>query len=162
MTVPMSYNDTRVVDLDYVTGSSGSQLLELVDVSMMWDTDIYLEDIIMGTIIDFKLAGNYEFNSQVNDDPKRFKLHFVNLYTGTTNPEWDTDIVVYSNDGSIYINNKLLQNMDYKVVDLLGRVVVSGSTDQYTHQINTLKRKQYYLIQIINDGINKIHKVYLE
>jgi len=112
MTVPMSYNDTRVVDLDYVTGSSGSQLLELVDVSMMWDTDIYLEDIIMGTIIDFKLAGNYEFNSQVNDDPKRFKLHFVNLYTGTTNPEWDTDIVVYSNDGSIYINNKLLRNME--------------------------------------------------
>jgi|GEM_PF-1084544 len=162
LSVPLIYNDTRVVDMDYIPGNSGIQLMELSHYEMMWDTEIYLEDQFTSKIIDFKTNPDYEFESSLNDDTNRFKLHFVNLYTDVRNLDFEKGILVYSADGSVYISNKNLYNLDIRVVDILGRVVNAANTSQYSERINNLKRGQFYLVHIQSNEISGNYKVFVK
>ncbi len=162
--IPMLYNDTRVINMDYVVGQNGSQQLLLDDHIMMWDTDILLEDLHLNSLIDFKENPIYGFDATTTDDPDRFKIHFLNIVTSTDQNNIDEGVTVYSDDGSIYIINDKSIDKDANiwVYDLLGRKAAVASTGDRVYRIDNLSADQYYIVKVMCNNSVVTKKVYLK
>ncbi len=164
VSVPMLYNDTRVVDINYLAGQNGSQRLVLDEDVKMWETDILLEDVAFGELIDFKKNPEYNFEGSIADNPRKFKLHFVNLVTSVDTQVDENFLSIYSNDRSVVVVRNLESEdkaMDIQIVDLWGRNISDSKTYDRYYRSKVLKENQYYIVKVLIGNSLSVKKVFV-
>jgi hypothetical protein len=120
---------------------------------------VYLKDQKINT--DQNLSDNpvYAFSSEVNDDPNRFLLHFINT-TGTDEPT-SPPIKVYTAAGKIYING-VADESEIIVRNMMGQVVLRDKTNGKslnTLNANSLQSGVYIVSMVGNTKVTSIKVV---
>ncbi len=165
LSVPMLFNDTRIVELDYDARTSGNQQLVLDKHVMMWDTEIFLEDVDNIKIIDFKANPVYEFETDVSDSPKQFKLHFLNIFTNNNEvKDNDNCVLVFSNNGLMNVarcDESIEKFMDIAIYDIMGRSVINTRVSDNYYRSEKLRVNQYYIVKVLIGSSLRLKKVYV-
>ena len=162
--LPIMYNTTRIINLNYGVGESGFQKFILSETFMMENTEIILEDLFLNKLIDFKQHNEYTFDASVTDDANRFKLHFINTITSNEEIDNNEGVFAFDDDGSIYVaisDNYRHKIADIRIFDLLGRKTADVKTGNKIYHFDKLPGNQYYIVKIMINNSIIVKKVYL-
>jgi len=134
------------IPIGFKTGFAGNFTISLNEISDIPSEQIFLEDLVAGTIIDLKL-NNYTFYSIATNDISRFKL----LFAIPTKVEMfnSQSIQVYASGNTMYANipqNKISQLTIY---DMLGRQVFTKITKDVNNVFDLLSLHGNYIVKIV-------------
>jgi hypothetical protein len=150
-TVPLAFKTTTdgnfTIAIDHVDGLfSGSQ-------------DIYLVDSKTGTETNLK-TNSYQFTATAGVDNSRFTLTFQKTLSLDPQALNDNSVIVYKNNGVIYVNSgdKMMNNI--KVFDIQGRLIAErNNVKANTTSIQNLKASnQVLIVQVTNEDNQVISK----
>ncbi len=154
----------RVVSLHFNAGPSGTQHLKLDKTALMEDIDIFLEDLETANTINFKEHPDYTFAATSNQDPARFRLHFVNNAFGLGEENQADVTAIYALKGSIFVKRDEKyagEKMSVEIYDMLGRLVNSTTSTDVFIKIDT-KAKHYVLVKVKDPYTSTVRKVFVE
>jgi hypothetical protein len=125
------------------------------------DTEFYLEDLKEGTVQNLKDNPQYNFTSEVSNDPSRFLLHFGNPSAIEENvTEW---IKIYSYNNVINILNPSQGKMNIFVCDILGRQIIEKEVNGIGMiQLQTQAERGYYIVKVQSGNQVTQKKVFLQ
>jgi len=156
-----SKNNT--VHFGFEIGISGIYFIEANNLDN-FDTlnQIILEDFLTGDLHDFRQDSIYSFYADIDDDNKRFLLHFKN-FTKINEKENPGEIQVWAHGKNIYIKNKSTDNtiVYYYVCDILGQEIIRGKINGKSDIIIPMKVKTGNYIIRITGNINYSKKLFL-
>lgn len=124
------------------------------------DLNIYLEDILTGSIINLNTALEYQFNYDFNQDVHRFNLHFE--FPNNINNFEQSNFTIYSSGD--YINVNLLESgsAEIQIYNILGQnVLYQKINDQKEHKFY-INQSGYYIVNIISNSYNETVKVFVQ
>lgn len=157
---PLVYNTERIVPLNIENFIDGEYDLTISDMDNLPFVEIMLEDILTGDTHDFNNSDTYHFTANHYDDPNRFFLHFLSIYTGIDNSVLDNDIKIYSNDNKIYIQSKDNESGTVEIFDVLGRILFKESMQE--RLIIPVNDYRILFIRVIKNNIVKTKKVFIK
>ncbi len=132
---------------------------------------IYLKDEYTNTLTNLNSTSSYDFNITADAASwgnSRFKLLFANSSLGLNSAQLNNTIELFPNPASTEINLKFNTNssddqMNYQVIDLLGKVIIEGTTDVINQiakiNIELIPSGQYILRSTTNSTTNTIRFV---
>jgi hypothetical protein len=132
---------------------------------------IYLKDEYTNTLTNLNSTSSYDFNITADAASwgnTRFKLLFANSSLGLNTNKVTNSIELFPNPASTEINLKFNTNsrddqMNYQVIDLLGKVIIEGTTDVINQiakiNIELIPSGQYILRSTTNSTTNTIRFV---
>lgn len=132
---------------------------------------IYLKDEYTNTLTNLNSTSSYDFNITADAASwgnTRFKLLFANSSLGLNTNKVTNSIELFPNPASTEINLKFNTNsrddqMNYQVIDLLGKVIIEGTTDVINQiakiSIELIPSGQYILRSTTNSTTNTIRFV---
>jgi hypothetical protein len=156
--------DHTVVPLGFTAGVSGTYELTAGNLeSFTGNGSIFLEDLLDHTWHDLKASPVYLFSHDVNNDPHRFILHFMDQFVNVGDKTSDP-LQVYSFGEYVYIRNSGdFHPGEVQVIDMLGRSVYRAPLEnavvcKYNPGVNI----GYYVVRVVSGGNVINQKVYLE
>jgi hypothetical protein len=156
--------DHTVVPLGFTAGVSGTYELTAGNLeSFTGNGTIFLEDLLDHTWLDLKASPGYIFNHDVNNDPHRFILHFMDQFVNVGEKASDR-LQVYSFGEFVYVRNSGdFHPGEVQVIDMLGRSVYRGPLENsIVSKYNPGVNSGYYVVRVVSGGIVINQKVYLE
>jgi hypothetical protein len=122
----LPFNNADTIDFGYHVGTAGTFQIAIDHVNGLFSTDenIYLEDKLLNTTVDLRLAP-YSFTTAIGTFNTRFVLHYLptsTLGTGTINFENSVQVVT-NEKATVYSSNQNIKNI--VVFDVLGRKIDS-------------------------------------
>jgi hypothetical protein len=123
---------------------------------------ILLEDLKENTIVDLRENPEYSFNTNPEDNPERFRIHFKST-AGIGDNENSNILDIYSYNSNIYIINPNFINADIVVYNLMGQEVSTNKV--FGEEFNSfhLNVKQgYYIVKVISEQSISTSKIYLK
>jgi hypothetical protein len=132
---------------------------------------IYLKDEYTNTLTNLNTTSAYDFNITADAASwgnKRFKLLFANSSLGLNVSQVSTTIELFPNPASSEINLKFNSNtndgiLNYQIIDLLGKVILEGTTDVQNLvakiNIESVPNGQFILRSTTNSSTNTIRFV---
>lgn len=137
-----------VIPMVFKAGQNGTFNLNFDNVATFSNSAmVYLEDKQLGTLTDVRANANYEFNSNVNDNPERFAIRFEpGVQANVTNQTCDAlgSITLTQNGGTVWAS--------YTVVDNNGVTYATGNNFNGTAIINNLTAQEYIVTLTSADG----------
>ncbi|MEA3494641.1 MAG: T9SS type A sorting domain-containing protein, partial [Bacteroidota bacterium] len=126
---------------------------------------IYLEDLKENTIHDFD-KGKYSFNANVNDNTKRFILHFIikqkiNDIT-SVDDENANNIKVFSYENNVFINLEKLEKSTISIYDICGKEIVSKQSEKGINKIVLDVKSGYYIVRVQSGDKNYSEKIFIK
>jgi hypothetical protein len=127
---------------------------------------IYLKDEYTNTLTNLNSTSTYDFNITTDAASwgnTRFKLLFANSSLGLNTNQLSNTIELFPNPASTEINLKFNTNssddhMNYQVIDLLGKVILEGTTEIQNQlakiNIELIPSGQYILRSTTNSSTN--------
>jgi hypothetical protein len=153
-----------LVPLGFTAGVSGTYELTAGNLeSFAGDGTIFLEDLLDHTWVDLKASPVYLFNHDLNNDPHRFILHFMNQFVNVGD-KTSAPLQVYSFGEYVYVRNSgdFLPG-EVRVIDMLGRSVYRTTLENsIVSKYNPGVNSGYYVVRVISGGNVINQKVYLE
>ena len=154
-------NENVVVPVGLKVGVNTSYTITASDVeSFNAGTQVYLEDLKTGKMINLTEQNAYTFDATTTDNVNRFKVHFGNASTTTSS----TAINAYAFENTVYVNNPSLVNInDVVIYNALGQVVTS-----FKPEISTLAKYNVnlasgsYIVKMVTDNNVVSNKVNLK
>ena len=122
-------------------------------------TQILLEDTKLNTFNDLNKQSIYTFISDASDDVNRFKIHFAVANTINSN-----GINIYTNNNTIYINNKANEQLKEIVVyDLQGKEVMrKQNLNNSVTSLNMEYVTAYYMVKVVTSSNTITQKVFVK
>lgn len=132
---------------------------------------IYLKDEYTNTLTNLNSTSTYDFNITADAASwgnSRFKLLFANSSLGLNSAQLNNTIELFPNPASTEINLKFNTNttddlMTYQIVDVLGKVVLEGTSDVQNQiakiNIESVSNGQYILRSTTNSTTTTIRFV---
>ncbi len=145
----MPFSET--IDLGFSMSESGEVTFSLNNVNDF--SEIVLEDKVEGKFTDL-LKNTYSFNYSTDEsETGRFKLHFKQ--EALSEVDYLSDLDIYSNQGTIYINNnKKLTNVELKIYSISGQLVYSNNYSDLTNKEIQTSLKGVYILKLnSNEGV---------
>ncbi|QBN20017.1 T9SS sorting signal type C domain-containing protein [Flavobacterium nackdongense] len=143
-----NFDASDVVALNFKTNVSGDYTIAIdqVDGLFSGNQDIYLVDSKTGTETNLK-AGAYNFTAAAEVDNTRFSLKFQKTLSVNAQTIADNSVIVYKNNGGIYVNSGAKTMNNIKVFDIQGRLVAErNNMKSNTCSIQNLKASNQILI----------------
>ena len=154
-------NENVVVLVGLKVGVNTSYTINATDVeSFNAGTQIYLEDLKAGKMINLTEQSSYTFDATTSDNVNRFKVHFGKASTTPSS----TAINAYAFENTVYVNNPSLVKINEVVIyNALGQVVTS-----FKPEISTLSKYNHklasgsYIVKMLTDNNVFSNKVTLK
>jgi len=155
-----SLNVYPIIQLGFKPGAAGNFTITASDLETFASgTNVYLEDLLTGRDQDLQVNPVYEFNAVAGQPEHRFNLHFAALGV----PEASgSNIRIYSNEQTIYVNIPSAMNGDILVYNLLGSEV--AHTTIIGNSLNKLSlnvTEGVYVVRVNGDTGNVTGKVFI-
>ena len=118
--------------------------------SFFHTTQIFLEDLFAGKMIDLSKQKVYEFTGTPDDDEARFVLHFNGITSVGETPE-TKDVSVYAYDNRIYIRFNEIPKSAYEVevYNTMGQQVYAGRPEPGTlNSIRLNEKTGIYIVRV--------------
>jgi hypothetical protein len=137
--------DDKAIRMGYSVPEPGSYTISLNPLHQQNIRNVVLVDNVTGNKVDL-LKTPYSFNTgAVTENNARFVLHINSSYTGT--PVIDSDgVYAFVKDNLLTVNN-LLEGERIQVLDLAGRIIVSGTATGKIFSV-PLNQKGVYIVNI--------------
>jgi hypothetical protein len=122
----LPFNENDVIPLGFKVTTAGSYEIKLSNFDGIFDTQkVYLEDLLLGVIHDLK-DSNYSFVSASGTFDNRFVLRFTSSALTTSSAVFnENSVIVYQQNGGIYINTGLESMNEVQVFDVRGSLLYS-------------------------------------
>ncbi len=126
--LPPLDSEPRSIDMGFIPGVEGDQLIVASMINDFDDVEIILEDKKTGNLQDIKVNSVYQFNSESEDDPSRFILHFNPVITSEEDDleESTKSIKIFSSNKYVFIKDENFdndfQNVNIRLIDMTGKV----------------------------------------
>lgn len=160
--LPLLNSKERAVDLYFEAGIPGEHELNLIGLSNMEETGIYLEDKLTGHFQELMTNPQYQFHASTSDPDDRFIVHFNPEITGI-GPESQSDILVYAWQKTIYVKNDNLGDMAYlQVFDLFGREIIRQDLEpSILNSVKINANNAHMIVRIIDGNLSITKKVFV-
>ena len=164
LAVPMIYGGTRIENISFKAGISGTQQLNLKACTIPDNTKIFLEDLALGSYFDFKKNPVYKFEATTYQAPERFRIHFINSALGIGQTSGSGIANIYADSkGTIYVirNNKnTRQPATVMVFDITGRKVAETTASGQEIKLQINETKGIYIVKLIESNMRIVKKVF--
>jgi hypothetical protein len=153
-----TFDASDVVALNFKTDVAGdfNIAIDHVDGLFSGSQDIYLVDSKTGTETNLK-TNSYSFTAAAEVDNTRFSLRFQKTLKLDASVLNDNSVIVYKNNGVIYVNSGAKTMNNIKVFDIQGRVVAEQrSVKANTTSIQNLKASNQVLIVKVTTDDNQV------
>lgn len=117
-TLPAIENN-RIISLGFEKNTGGNFSIELVQNSLNNVSSIYLTDKKTGIKTDLSKTPIYNFSATDGDDVNRFELSFANTFD--VNPEISSDMMIYTYDKTLFINQTDAKKGLIRIYSALGQ-----------------------------------------
>lgn len=136
-------DETIMVPVSFTPGKDGNFTVRYQFDSESFDL-VWLEDKRENYYMDIKLTPEYRFSSKVTDDANRFVLHFA----PDSHSVNELPAHIFYNGNDITIDLSLIdENVEVKVVDMLGRVVLQKNLEgKATRNLPIIGKNQVYMV----------------
>ncbi len=157
----LPFEATDVVPLAFKTTTDGNYTIALdrVDGLFLGNQDVYLVDSNRDIETNLKTS-SYSFTATAGVDNGRFSLTFQKTLKVDASVFNDKSVIVYKNNGVIYVNSgaKLMNNI--KVFDIQGRLIAErNNVKANTTSIQNLKaNNQVLIVKVTTDDNLEISK----
>jgi hypothetical protein len=153
-----TFDASDVVALNFKTDVAGdfNIAIDHVDGLFSGSQDIYLVDSKTGTETNLK-TNSYSFTAAAEVDNTRFSLRFQKTLKLDASVLNDNSVIVYKNNGVIYVHSGAKTMNNIKVFDIQGRVVAEQkSIKANTTSIQNLKASNQVLIVKVTTDDNQV------
>lgn len=150
--LPFEVND--VVPLGYKATENGNLTIGLHNFDGVFATQaIYLKDNVLNVIHDLK-SGDYTFATTAGTFENRFELVYTNQALGMDTPEFSNSVVVYAQNGVIYVQSSSNAIDQVDVFDIRGAKLASlqninANNAQLSHVSNA---KQVLFVKVTDQN----------
>lgn len=158
-TLPIDENS--IVKLGFNVGLPGYYTL-------MWEgindfdqnLNIYLEDLLTGSIINLGTESDYQFSYDFDQADHRFNLHFE--LPNEVNSFEQSIFTIYSSDDYIYVKLLESETADISIFNILGQNILSQNINDLVEHKFFMKEGGYYIVNIISNNYNQTVKVFVK
>jgi len=129
------------------------------------ETEIYLEDIQEGVLVDLNVQKKYSFFATPEDNTERFILHFFGPTVGIENDlvANDNGFVIYSSNQSVFVKNTEETSCTVKVYDIMGHEVANVSnTMDMDIELKVNSSQGFYIVKVLTSSGVTSKKVYIK
>lgn len=142
------YDEETVVPIGFMAASEGLHTISLTEfIAFESNAQIFLEDIVTGTIQPLSEQNPYTFASSPGDDHTRFLLHFSNPLGTTEN--MITPVSIYAHGNAVYVNMKENSNAELLIHDLLGREIYKNNlSGESLFRVDLASKTGFYLVTV--------------
>jgi len=142
--------------------SNGEYTVSVILNTVEREGNIYLEDLKTGEFTNLSLSDTYTFQASEQDDAARFMLHF-NSATGINDLENASDINIYSNNHTIYLNSDETFNGNIMIYDMGGKLILSKRIENTNmHSIPVHNLNGVYLVRFIESDQVSTQKIIIQ
>lgn len=148
--VPTQSNDSFSLPLGFVDKQDDILSISLGDITNNQSgITVYLEDLKLDVIHNFKDHNTYQFKSSDEENNNRFIIHIKKTTTGVHNSMTETnEPVIYTHDGNLFVNQDF-DLSEVKVFNLLGQKLLSTDlTHAGLHRINLNLSSGQYIVTV--------------
>ncbi len=150
---------TALVELGFTCGLPGIYSINWEGQSGFGsDTQIFLEDLVTGQMIDLQKVQEYNFSYQTDDDIHRFNIHFYGPNAIAKNEIQKVNIYAYKDE--ILIQNKIFDNAIVTVYNLLGQPVAEDRISKGYTSIR-LEKEANYIVTVVSGNYIQTNKVFV-
>jgi hypothetical protein len=159
----LTTSETQTIPLYLVQMTDGKYTLQLSDIDQLPDTKIILEDLKTGILQDMNESQVYNFTASSTDDLQRFLVHFKSSPNSIEEDESKSNINIYSYGNNVYVQvENINQNGKVYVYDLMGRKIAEQNLGrEQLNKVSVNKQNSYVIVKVINDGLVKTEKVFI-
>ncbi len=153
-----AFNPSDVVALNFKTAKAGDYTIAIdrVDGLFLGNQAIYLVDSKTGIETDLKTS-SYIFAAAAEVDNARFSLKFQKTLSVDAQAFSDNSVIVYKNNGVIYVTSGSKTMNNIKVFDIQGRLIAEQkSVKANTTSIQNLKASNQVLIVKVTTDDNQV------
>lgn len=154
----LPFDGTDIVPLTFKTDRAGDFTISIdhVDGLFLGSKDIYLLDSKTGIETNLK-SSSYTFAETAVVDNARFSLKFQKTLSVDATSFIDNNVVVYKNDGVIYINSGAKTINNIKVFNIQGRLIAEkNNVKSNTTSVPNLKASNQVLIVKVTTDDNQV------
>ncbi len=152
-----------IIPVYFEMGVPGICQIEATEIdNISQGVNVYLEDLIEGTITELKANPVYEFEHNLNNDPLRFNLHFMESWYGVEDNSMN-NINIYSTNDFVYIVTPEMQSGDIFIYDMLGQEILNQRiSESDLTKIRITNGTAYYLVKFQSDETLVTKKVFVK
>jgi hypothetical protein len=143
----MNYSEEKSINLCYKVENSGTYTFNVIDLNLP-SFFVYLEDKVIGQMIDLNQNESYSFTSNAGNYETRFVLHFNAEENIINNLALSEIINIFSFEKTIYINSKNTINGICEVYDLIGQIISKKDLNSNLNCININGTSSMYLVKV--------------
>ncbi|MGQ1784260.1 MULTISPECIES: Ig-like domain-containing protein [unclassified Saccharicrinis] len=146
--------DNMIIPLAYKTQKTGDFSIRLKDVQNINNgLQVLLTDHQEGVTIDLNAEDSYTFHSEAITATDRFSLKLVgSISTDIVKELLKKPVSIYSNKKIVFIDVEKLNNAEYSVYDMDGKMIKAGRLDEYSLNQITLDRPNgIFVVKVIGD-----------
>ena len=156
-----AFNVSDVVALHFKTDVAGDYSIALDHFDGVFETgqDVYLMDNKTGAETDLK-SGAYTFNATAGVDNNRFSLKYQKTLKVDAPAFNENSIIVYKNNGTLYVKSRSAAISNIKLYDLQGRLLAEQKNVKANAAIisNLKATHQVLIVKITGEDNNVVTK----
>jgi hypothetical protein len=146
----------RIIDLNFIPGTSGQHQIELIENTCKEDCFVLLDDKFTNITSDITTNKTYTFDANTGDDPDRFQIRFSTVGVEEVQKE---NLQAYVSGNQLYILGEE-GKADLRIYNLQAQELLNQSielTSDFSQSINL--KSGIYIISLQSDHITKTTKV---
>ena len=155
-----AFDATDVVALNFKTDVAGEYSISLDQFEGVFANGqaVYLTDSKTGVETDLK-TGAYNFNAAAGAENSRFTLKYQKTLKVIDAEQNDTNIIIYSNKGTLYVMSKASAINSITVFDIQGRLISEQkNVNASAASLTNLKTNQTLVVQVKTEDTKIVNK----
>lgn len=157
--LPSRDGETVIVNLYFDVSVAGEYTLFADGINNFDNTEIILEDLMTGQMIDLNEDDAYTFNYTIGEAEHRFNVHFKST-TGINDFD-NSGIEAYSYTNSIYVVNDNETKAEVEVFNVMGQKVLSKTINNGMSKFE-MNEAGCYVVKVLNGNKTLSKKVVIK
>jgi|GEM_PF-4046687 len=151
------------IPVSFEAGTNGAFTINALESSLGYMTmPVYLEDLMLGNIVNLSLSPTYKFSALTSDDPARFLLHF-GYNEVTENIQDGSGEMVYAYGSNLYVRKPDDNRSQVMIYSVTGQLVAETTLSAAGLNVISMKDKSgYYLVRVLDSQNVNTTKVYIK
>jgi len=157
--------ETVIVPLAYELEVAGEAVLSFEYLETFEPTvTIFLEDLLLNKMINLREESTYSFEHAVENDPLRFKIHFMGVTNVNEMASSNENFNIWTSDKQLYIlaNTAVDGDLQIDLFDLSGRLLQTVSQPMQTpNSISLPDYEGIIMVRVRNNSFVQTQKVFI-
>jgi len=157
--------ETVIVPLAYELEVAGEAVLSFEYLETFEPTvTIFLEDLLLDEMINLREESTYSFEHAVENDPLRFKIHFMGVTNVNEMASSNENFNIWTSDKQLYIlaNTAVDGDLQIDLFDLSGRLLQTVSQPMQTpNRISLADYEGVIMVRVRTDSAIQTQKIFI-